>query len=66
MTQEDLLKLELHQEAEVHELLSILRVPGGWIYKFFRKEYTDESGEFRRYILENSTFVPEPFKYNSF
>lgn len=33
MKEQDIYKMKLHEEVYVHELLFIIRVAGGWIYK---------------------------------
>ena len=42
-------KMELHEDSNVDAVTNVLRVPGGWIYKFY-----DFDGE----KIESTTFVP--------
>lgn len=57
--------MELHAWAKVNDGISILRVPGGWIYTQTIRCTNDETGaEFK---AVNSTFVPlsHEFKQSS-
>ena len=50
---QDLQKLELHEKICIDSHSSVMRVPGGWIYKFC--EY-DLGGNV---VFLSTTFVPE-------
>lgn len=56
MTLQDLLKMELHETACTGEggMVSILRVPNGWIYTYF----DSVDGVFVPETLNVGTFVP--------
>ncbi|SNR67985.1 hypothetical protein [Lutibacter flavus] len=49
-----MLKLSLNEELKLNEITSILRVPGGWIYKFFDGD-----------DLEGTVFVPLNLEFKS-
>ena len=51
----ELYNMELHEEIEVTELCYVVRVIGGWIYKFYKFE---DSVNGLVLILVSTTFVP--------
>ena len=51
----ELYNMELHEEIEVTELCYVVRVIGGWIYKFYKFEDNVNGLEL---ILVSTTFVP--------
>lgn len=53
---EKLLSLELHEEIEISGSLNIIKVPGGWIYKFFDEKDTRDE----RPTFQSAVFVPNP------
>jgi hypothetical protein len=57
---EKLLNMELHDEIQISGSLSVIKVPGGWIYKFFdEKDSIDERPTFQSAVFVsniNDTF----------
>lgn len=51
----ELYNMELHEEIEVTELCYVVRVIGGWIYKFYKFE---DSVNGLVLILVSTSFVP--------
>lgn len=51
----ELYEMELHEEIEVTELCYVVRVIGGWIYKFYKFE---DSVNGLVLILVSTSFVP--------
>ena len=51
---EKLLNMELHEDIEISGSLNVVKVPGGWIYKFFHESETDEQPTF-----QSAVFVPD-------
>ena len=51
----ELYNMELHEEIEITELCYVMRVIGGWIYKFYY--FTDKENELELNLL-STTFVP--------
>ena len=49
-----LLEMELHKEIQISGSLNIIRVPGGWIYKFFDEKETSDD----RPTFQSAVFVP--------
>lgn len=49
-----LLAMELHEDIEISGYLNVIKVPGGWIYRFFNeKEGLNEQPDF-----QSAVFVP--------
>jgi hypothetical protein len=49
--------LELHEELELNQLLKVIRVPGGWIYKNFEMVLIPGKLSVRKTLID-SCFVP--------
>ena len=49
-----LLNMELHEDVEISGSLNVVRVPGGWIYKFFDEKDTRDE----RPTFQSAVFVP--------
>ena len=55
-TKEDLLTMELHEDIEINSYTNVMKVPGGWIYRYFiEKENSDEQP-----LFQSAVFVPNP------
>lgn len=52
---EELYKMELHEEIAINDLTFVVRVIGGWIYKFYN--FNDKVNELELH-LTSTTFVP--------
>ena len=52
---EKLYKMELHEQIEITEFTFVVRVIGGWIYKFYN--FNDKVNELELH-LTSTTFVP--------
>jgi hypothetical protein len=51
-----MLTMELHEDKEINRYTNVMKVPGGWIYRFFHEnENSDEQPIFR-----SAVFVPFP------
>jgi hypothetical protein len=50
ITEKDIYKLRLHESLDIPPELSVTRVPGGWIYRFWDNEKED--------YYPNVVFVP--------
>jgi hypothetical protein len=56
ITKDFLQQMELHEDIEINGYTNVLKVPGGWIYRFFHeKENSDEQA-----IFKSAVFVPNP------
>lgn len=51
---EQILNLELHEEIVVTGSLNIIKVPGGWVYKFFDEKDTSDE----RPTFQSAVFIP--------
>lgn len=55
MTKEELLSMELHEDETINGFTNVMKVPGGWIYRFFNEsENPDEQA-----VFKSAVFVPE-------
>lgn len=54
MNLQDLQRLELHEEINIDYSTKVMRVPGGWIYKFYEYDFNKDV-----VFLSTTTFVPE-------
>ena len=57
MKEEDIYKLKLNEHLLLNDNTSVIRVPGGWIYKHYQIIYNDSNPSGKR-IPISSNFVP--------
>jgi hypothetical protein len=48
---ERLLEMHLHDDIEISKSLNVVRVPGGWIYKFFNETEDDQPPTFQSAVF---------------
>lgn len=53
----ELYNMKLHEEIEITELCYVVRVIGGWVYKWY-KEVRFPNGDFKEFQLVTTSFVP--------
>lgn len=57
MNEKNIYNMELHEQIQLRDSMTILRVPGGWLYL---KYLGNVHGQ-----IESSTFVPLNYEFNS-
>lgn len=55
-TIEDLLTMELHDDLIINGYTNVMKVPGGWIYRFFHEK--EDSNE--QPVFQSAVFAPNP------